>query len=267
MIPVALTIAGSDPSGGAGLQADLKTFQQHGVFGTGVLTLLTVQNTRGVDGVLVLEPDFVRRQVEAVLSDLPPRAAKTGALGSAAVIGEVARLARNFSFPLVVDPVMISKHGAPLMGTDAVRILVERLFPLAALVTPNLHEASELAGFPVTDRKSMEKALPIIAGMGPKTVLIKGGRLEQEGLDLLWSEGTVTAYTAPHIETPNTHGTGCVFSAAITARLARGENLAAAVHGAKQFIAEAIRTNPGLGTGRGPVNFHAPVPAVPEPRA
>ncbi|HQH73735.1 MAG TPA: hydroxymethylpyrimidine/phosphomethylpyrimidine kinase, partial [bacterium] len=189
------------------------------------------------------------------------------ALGSAAVIGEVARLARNFSFPLVVDPVMISKHGAPLMGTDAVRILVERLFPLAALVTPNLHEASELAGFPVTDRKSMEKALPIIAGMGPKTVLIKGGRLEQEGLDLLWSEGTVTAYTAPHIETPNTHGTGCVFSAVITARLARGENLAAAVHGAKQFIAEAIRTNPGLGTGRGPVNFHAPVPAVPEPRA
>ncbi len=261
MIPIALTIAGSDPSGGAGIQADLKTFQQHGVFGTSALTLLTVQNTQGVDGVLILEPDFVRRQLEAVVSDIPPHAAKTGALGSAAVIEAVARLARDFTFPLVVDPVMISKHGAPLISLKAVRTLIERLFPLATLVTPNLHEASQLTGFPVMDRKSMEKAFPVIAGMGPRNVLIKGGRLEQEGLDLLWSEGTITPFTAPHIETPNTHGTGCVFSAAITARLALGENLPAAVQGAKRFISEAIRTNPGLGTGRGPVNFHAPVPA------
>ena len=166
-----MTIAGSDPSGGAGIQADLKTFHQHGVYGTSVITLLTVQNTQMVDAVKMLEPDFIVAQLDAVLDDIPPGAAKTGALGNAAVIEAIAERASGFAFPLVVAPVMISKHGIPLLEADASELLRRKLLPSAFLVTPNQPEAAALAGFQVDDLASMEKAAAVIGAFGPKNVL------------------------------------------------------------------------------------------------
>lgn len=257
MIPVALTIAGSDPSGGAGLQADLKTFHQLGVYGTSVVTLLTVQNTQRVDEVDVLMPEFVVAQLDAVLEDIPPQAAKTGALGDVGVIEAIARRAARFDFPLVVDPVMISKHGAELLPAAAVAALRERLLPSAFLVTPNLSEAGLLAGFAVTDVASMERAAEAIGRTGARHVLVKGGALLGESTDLLWSDGRVRRFSSEHIPTRQTHGSGCVYSAAITALLATGHDLTDAVEQAKKFIVEAIRTAPGLGNGLGPLNLHA----------
>ena len=257
MIPTALSIAGSDPSGGAGIQADLKTFHQHKVYGMAVITLLTVQNTRGVRAVYVMKPAQVLRQLEAVLADIPPQAAKIGALGDAKVLRAVAGAAGKFRFPLVVDPVMISKHGAPLLKKSAVRIFIKELMPCAALVTPNLCEAGALSGIKVCDPESMEKAARIIAGFGPQAVLVKGGHLKGEAMDLLYQQGRVRIFKAPRIKTRHTHGTGCTYSAAITAELAKGKDLFSAVASAKKFITRAIRTNPGLGHGMGPVNFFA----------
>lgn len=259
MIPTALTIAGSDPSGGAGIQADLKTFHQHRVYGMAVVTLLTVQNTRGVQAVYKMTPTQVVRQIEAVLSDIRPRAAKTGALGNEEILRVVARCAREFRFPLVVDPVMVSKHGAPLLEKNAVRIFRDGLLPFTALVTPNLCEAEVLTGLKVRDLQSMEKAARSIAGFGPGAVLIKGGHLEGEAIDLFYQNGKVRLFKAERLRTRHTHGTGCTYSAAITAGLVRGESLVAAVSAAKKFITRAIRTNPGLGKGMGPVNHWARV--------
>lgn len=271
MTLVALTIAGSDPSGGAGIQADLKTFHQHGLYGMGVITLLTVQNTRSVEAVRYVDPEFVIAQLDAVVGDIPPQAVKTGALGSAATIEALADRAARFSFPLVVDPVMISKHGAALLDGDAVEILKRKLLPHAFCVTPNIPEAAALADMEVLDRPSMERAARAIAALGPKHVLIKGGHLHEAAtseraaddeygatslIDLLWSDGQIHEFTVERIDTSNTHGTGCVLSAAITARLARGEPLIEAVRKAKSFITEAIRTAPGLGGGVGPTNMH-----------
>ncbi len=260
MMPAALTIAGSDPSGGAGIQADLKTFHQFGVYGEAVITLLTVQNTMRVDGVECLAPGFVVRQIEAVLEDIPPQAAKTGALGNAGIIEALAGLAPSFGFPLVVDPVMISKHGAPLIAEDA-RVLVRgRLLRRAFLITPNLHEASALSGIPVTREEEMEQAARRLREMGAKNVLVKGGHLAGNAADLLLDAGgEMHWFPSPRIDTPHTHGTGCTYSAAITACLANGLPLHEAVRQAKLFITEAIRTNPGLGHGSGPVNHHAAV--------
>ena len=260
MTPVAMTIAGSDPSGGAGIQADLKTFHQHGVYGTSVITLLTVQNTQKVDAVEILKPEFILAQLDAVTQDIPPAAAKTGALGSAGVIEAVAERAADFSFPLVVDPVMVSKHGAALLERDAADLLRRKLLPCAFLVTPNLPEAAELAGFDVIDQASMEKAAATIARLGPKSVLVKGGHLTGHAVDVLWSDGEIYRFFSERIESKDTHGTGCVFAAAITARLARGQELCSAIKGAKTFVTRAIRTSPGLGVGFGPTNLHAEVP-------
>jgi hydroxymethylpyrimidine/phosphomethylpyrimidine kinase len=255
---VALTIAGSDPSGGAGLQADLKTFHQLGAYGEAVVTLITVQNTRGVERVDVLTPDLVEAQIRAVLADIPPAAAKTGALGSRVIVEMLTRLATEFRFPLVVDPVMISKHGAPLIAEDAARALAEGLMPRAFLITPNLHEATALAGFEVGDVDSMRRAAEKLASLGAKNVLIKGGHLHGDALDVLLLEnGKFHEFSSPRIDTPHTHGTGCTYSAAITAELAKGARLEEAVERAKRFVTEAIRTNPGLGGGSGPLNFHA----------
>lgn len=258
MKPVALTIAGSDPSGGAGIQADLKTFHQFGVYGEAAITLLTVQNTRNVFEVLCLEPRFVRAQVEAVVADIPPRAVKTGALGNAGIIEAVAELAAGLRAPLVVDPVMISKHGAPLIDPDARPVLQEKLLPRAALVTPNLHEAAALAGHEIRSAADMERAARRILERTGTAVLVKGGHLEGEAVDVLCWQGGIRRYAAPRHETPHTHGTGCTYSAAITACLALGLELPDAVARAKRYITEAIRTNPGLGGGSGPVNHHAP---------
>jgi len=212
MTVVALTIAGSDPSGGAGVQADLKTFHQHVVYGTGVLTLLTVQNTQTVSEVRVLEADFVIRQLEAVVSDIAPAAAKTGALGAADTISALGARAPQFDFPLVVDPVMISKHGAPLIDEDAVEVFRRELLRHAFLITPNLHEASRLTGRVVETIPQMESAARELVAQGAQHALVKGGHLKAEAMDLLLSDGQIHRFPSPRIETKHTHGTGCVYS-------------------------------------------------------
>ncbi|MBI4460183.1 MAG: bifunctional hydroxymethylpyrimidine kinase/phosphomethylpyrimidine kinase [Acidobacteria bacterium] len=258
MIPVALTIAGSDPSGGAGIQADLKTFHQFGVYGMSVLTLLTVQNTCQVRSVKHLPADFVLEQLDAVLEDIPPQAAKTGALGTRDVIEAVAQRAATFSFPLIVDPVMLSKHGAPLLDEDARTSLIEKLLPHAYLVTPNLHEAMALAAMEYTGPASLQEAAKAIADFGPGAVLIKGGHLEEEATDILFVDGDFHCLTAGRVQTRHTHGTGCTYSAAITAALAKDADLLEALQMAKTYITRAIETNPSLGHGSGPVNHFAP---------
>jgi hydroxymethylpyrimidine/phosphomethylpyrimidine kinase len=257
--PVALTIAGSDPSGGAGIQADLKTFHQRGVYGTSAITLLTVQNTQEVRAVEVLSPQIVAAQIEAILEDIPPGAAKTGALGNREIVRLVAEKARGFRFPLVVDPVMISKHGQPLMAENARAAMIDLLFPEAFLVTPNLHEAGELADMQVHNLATMKQAAVKIAALGAKAVLIKGGHLAEDATDVLYWKGEFTCYACPRIHTPHTHGTGCTYSACITAELAKGRDLPEAISIAKRFITQAIATNPGLGKGSGPVNHHAQI--------
>lgn len=242
-----MTIAGSDPSGGAGIQADLKTFQRFGVFGEAVITLITVQNTRGVEQVQVLPAELVEAQIRAVIEDVPPRAAKTGALGDDQVADVVAKMAKRFDFPLVVDPVRTAKNGAKLGGA---------LIP-AFLITPNLDEARELCGFAVTDVETMRAAARKIQTLGAGNVLIKGGHLPGDALDLLYCDGVFHEFRAARVETRHTHGTGCAYSAAITAELAKGTPLVEAVRRAKEFVTEAIRTNPGIGSGAGPLNFFA----------
>jgi len=257
MPSVALTIAGSDPSGGAGIQADLKTFHQFGVYGEAVLTLLTVQNTTAVRRVNCLAPEFVLEQLYAVLEDIPPTAAKTGALGNAAIVEAVAGAARNFGFPLVVDPVMISKHGTPLIADDAREAIVHKLIPNAALITPNLQEATALTGIKIRDEAGMRSAIRRLREMGARSILLKGGHLPGATTDILLDGDDWYEFPAPRIDTAHTHGTGCTFSAAITAELAAGVAIPNAVARAKTFIWEAIRSNPGLGRGSGPVNHHA----------
>ena len=256
--PVALTIAGSDPSGGAGIQADLKTFHQFGVYGEAVITLLTVQNTVCVDRVECMDASLVVEQLRAVLEDIPPQAGKTGSLGNRAIVEAVAAEARSFSFPLVVDPVMLSKHGARLLDEDAARAMREKLLDCTFLLTPNIHEAEALSGVRIDSLDDARRAAARLAEMGPKAVLVKGGHLGARADDLLYHEGQYFEYHSPRIDTPHTHGTGCTYSAAITAELARGTALPEAVARAKAFIQAAIASNPGLGRGHGPVNHHAP---------
>jgi hydroxymethylpyrimidine/phosphomethylpyrimidine kinase len=256
--PVALSIAGSDPSGGAGLQADLKTFHRMAVYGEAVVTLITVQNTHGLRRVEVLAADLVAEQIHAVVTDIPPKAAKTGALGSLPVMEAVAQAAAGFLFPLVVDPVMFSKNGIALMDQNARHAFVEKLLPLAFLLTPNLDEASELSGIEARDPESMTRAAEKLIEMGAANVLVKGGHLEGDAIDVLVTRsGVRREFRAPRIATPHTHGTGCTYSAAITAELAKGFALTEAIRIAKAFITAAIRTNPGLGGASGPVNHFA----------
>ena len=240
-VPVALSIAGSDPSGGAGIQADLKTFHQFGAYGEAVITLLTVQNSVRVSRVEVMPAWLVAEQIAAVIEDIPPAAAKTGALGSAEVVEAVARAAADFAFPLVVDPVMVSKHGQNLLPNAAIRAIRELLLPHAALAMPNVPEAEALTGIAIRNLEDVRRAACAIHSMGARAVLIKGGHLEAENTDVLFD------------------GTGCTYSAAITASLADGHEFGEAVARAKRFIHEAIRGNPGLGHGCGPVNHHAEV--------
>jgi len=231
---------------------------QLGVYGEAVITLITVQNTQRVDEVMCLDAGLVGRQIDAVVEDIPPLAAKTGALGSTSVIEAVAARAGTFSFPLVVDPVMISKHGASLIAAEARSTLIAKLLPHAFLVTPNLHEAEALTGMTVRTADEMKQAAAKIRALGCRNVLIKGGHLDGPATDLLMTEdGAMHSYPASRILTPHTHGTGCTYSAAITAGLAKAMPLPIAVAVAKGFISEAIRTNPGLGHGSGPVNHHA----------
>jgi hydroxymethylpyrimidine/phosphomethylpyrimidine kinase len=259
MPAIALTIAGSDPSGGAGLQADLKTFHQFGVYGAAVVTLVTVQNTRTVSRVEVMQPALVREQISAVISDMPPQAGKTGALGSAAVVEAVAEMVRDFPFPLVVDPVMIGKHGSRLISLEAEDSLKTKLLPHCLLVTPNIPEAEALSGLTIRSEFEMEEAAKRIAGLGPGSVLIKGGHLEGRPVDLLFSETGLARFVGERVVTRHTHGTGCTYSAAITAGLAQSLSLEDAVARAKRFVQRAIESAPGLGCGTGPVNHFAAI--------
>jgi hydroxymethylpyrimidine/phosphomethylpyrimidine kinase len=247
-----LSIAGSDPSGGAGIQADLKTFHQFGVYGEAVPTLITVQNSVRVSRVEVLAADLVREQLEAVLEDMPPHAAKTGALGSAEIVRVVARAAARWSIPLVVDPVMLSTNGRALLPESAVETLRTELLPHATLLTPNIPEAEALTGI-----ADLRRAACRLHEMGARAVLIKGGHGEGDAIDVLFDGAAWHEFRAPRLDTPHTHGTGCTLSAAITALLASGEPLLEAVAGAKRYVHEAIRTAPRLGRGAGPLNHFA----------
>src|SRR5215467_11723650 len=246
-IPKALTIAGSDSGGGAGVQADLKTFSAYRVFGMSAITAVTAQNSVGVQAVECLSPAFVARQIESVLEDFGVDAAKCGMLANAAIIQAVAEaLSPRRVEKLVVDPVMVAKSGASLLESEAVRALTTSLLPLCLVVTPNLPEAEVLAGMPVANRAEMEEAARRIHALGPRHVLIKG-----DAVDLLFNGRDFTAYQVSRIESDNTHGTGCSLSAAITAGLAQGRPLGEAVRDAKAYVTRAIREGFALGRGVG----------------
>ena len=250
LIPKALTIAGSDSGGGAGIQADLKTFSAFRVFGMSVITAVTAQNSLGVQGVESLPPAFVAQQLRSVLSDFGADAAKCGMLATAPIIEAVAAtLAEHPIEKLVVDPVMVAKSGDALLRPDAARSLIERILPLALVVTPNLPEAEALAGIPVSDRKEMEEAARRIHALGPRYVLVKGGHLKGDAVDLLWNGRELRDFSAPRVDSPNTHGTGCTFSAAIAAGLARGQAIPDAIREAKAYVTKAIAE--GFQGGRG----------------
>ncbi|MFZ0214646.1 MAG: bifunctional hydroxymethylpyrimidine kinase/phosphomethylpyrimidine kinase [Candidatus Dormiibacterota bacterium] len=254
-LPVALTIAGSDSGGGAGIQADLKTFAALGCHGTSAITAVTVQNTQGVTGYVELPPHVVREQIDAVAQDLQPRAAKTGMLASPAIIEAVAAaIEADRLRALVVDPVMIAKGGHRLLREDAVAALRERLLPLAGVVTPNLPETEVLLGRAVRTRGERERAAQDLVALGCRAAVVKGGHAEADADDVLFDGERVVWLPGERIETANTHGSGCVFSAAITAGLARGLPLAASVSEAKRFITGAIRHSLDIGSGHGPVN-------------
>jgi hydroxymethylpyrimidine/phosphomethylpyrimidine kinase len=259
--PRALTIAGSDSGGGAGIQADLKTFSALGVFGMTAITAVTVQNTKGVSGFEELSPTTVADQIRAVVGDIGVDAAKTGMLASAAIVEAVAEAAAETQLPLiVVDPVSVSKHGHPLLADDAVDALRRLLLPLATLVTPNLPEAAGLAGFEVSTPDDMRRAGAAILALGPRAVLVKGGHLEGDRARDLFADGSGEEWIdAERIDTPHTHGTGCTLSAAIAAHLARGVSLPVAVREGKDFVTEAIRHALPLGNGIGPVDQLWPI--------
>ena len=253
--PVALTIAGSDSGGGAGIQADLKTFQALGVYGASVLTAITAQNTLGVYAVHEVPTDVIAAQIDAVASDLGVDGAKTGMLSSAAIIATVADRVRHWGFQdvLVVDPVMVAKSGDRLLREDAVDALKRHLLPLAAVLTPNVPEAEVLVGREITREEDMRRAAREIAAMGAGAVVMKGGHLPGDPVDLLFDGRTFYRFPARRVDTPNTHGTGCTYSSAIAAGLARGLSTPDAVAEAKTYLAGAIKQATPLGAGHGPV--------------
>jgi hydroxymethylpyrimidine/phosphomethylpyrimidine kinase len=257
--PVALTIAGSDSSGGAGLQADLKTFEAFGVFGASAITLVTAQNTRGVSAIEVLDPALVIAQARAVLDDLPVAAIKLGALGRADVIEAVAVLLRERKgLPIVIDPVMVSKHGHPLLDAAAARALAEHVLPVATVLTPNRHEAAALVGFDVAGEADAEAAARALLARGPRAVVVTGGGAPGDTVvDVVATAAGVRRLPVARVPGGNVHGSGCTFAAAITARLALGDELDAAIDAARAYTVAAIARAPGLGGGVGPLG-HRP---------
>lgn len=259
--PVALTIAGSDSGGGAGVQADLKAFAAHRVFGTSALTALTAQNTTGVTGVHPVPPAFVVEQVEAVLVDLPVAAVKTGMLATAAVVEAVAGLAAAGRLPhLVVDPVMVASSGARLLEAEAEQAYVALLLPHAQVLTPNLLEAQVLLGGEIRTLAQQQEAARALGALGPQVVVVKGGHavagVEGEAVDVVWDGREVTALRAPRQPGDNDHGTGCTFAATVAARLAHGEDVATALRTAKAYVARALAGGAAwrLGRGHGPLD-------------
>ena len=250
----AMTIAGSDSGGGAGIQADLKTFLALGVYGTSAITAITAQNTLGVRSVHEIPTSIIADQIDAVLEDIGVDAAKTGMLSSAEIITTVAERIRRWQIErLVVDPVMVAKAGARLLRADAVQALVSELLPLALVLTPNLPEAEVLVGRSLTTEAEIRQAARDIVGMGARSVLMKGGHREGDAIDVLFDGHDFHTFASERFDTPNTHGTGCTFSAAIAAGLASGMDLVEAVGLAKRYVTEAIRHARPLGGGHGPV--------------
>lgn len=258
IIRKALTIAGSDSGAGAGIQADLKTFAAFGVYGTSAITAITVQNTVGVTQVLALSPKLVGAQIDAVIGDIGTDALKTGMLANAAIIDMVVRKIREHRLKnVVVDPVMVATSGDLLIQKNAVTALRSKLIPLATVATPNIPEAEELTGMKLRSSEEIREAAMSISQMGAKSVVIKGGHLDGPAVDLFYDGKKFIALSAPRIRTKNTHGTGCTFSAAIAASLAKGEKIDSAVALAKKFITRAIQSSFSIGAGHSPVHhFH-----------
>ena len=259
---VALTIAGSDSGGGAGIQADLKTFHAFGVFGTSAITAVTAQNTLGVSAVHAVPVDVVDAQIRTVASDLAPAACKTGMLATRAIVEAVAATVRDVGLPnLVVDPVMVATSGDRLIEADAERAIADALLPYATLVTPNLDEAALLAGFPIEDAAGMERAARALVERGARAALVKGGHLPGDVVtDLLFDGHEVRRWRRPRLHTRAGHGTGCTLSAAVAAGLALARPLGDAVEVALDYVHRALAAAPGLGAGSGPLNHFVPAP-------
>lgn len=258
----ALTIAGSDSGGGAGIQADLKTFLAFGVYGTSAITALTAQNTVGVQGVFDISPEFVRMQIRSIMEDIGTDAAKTGMLSNAAIVRAVAEAVRDFRIPnLVVDPVMVARSGDFLLAPDARRAVREELLPLATVITPNLFEAEALLERKIDGLGAMRQAARELNTTGCRWVVLKGGRLdiESQAIDVLCGGRELLLLRSPRIESGNTHGTGCTFAAAIAAGLAKGLAPPAAAQRAKEYVTEAIRNGLTMGSGHGPTNHRVGV--------
>jgi len=251
----ALTIAGSDSGGGAGIQADLKTFAAHGVYGMSAITAVTAQNTLGVVDWVALSADFVTAQIEAVAGDIPVAAVKTGMLANAAIVEAVAAAIKSLDLPqLVVDPVMVAKGGDRLLDGEAVHAIRTELLPLAHVVTPNVPEAEVLAGMPIKSVEDMQEAGKRIVALGPRVVLVKGGHLSgPESIDVAVTSTRVMQFKGPRFATQHTHGTGCTLASAIAANLASGLGEMEAIAGAREYVEGAIRHAPGLGKGHGPL--------------
>jgi hydroxymethylpyrimidine/phosphomethylpyrimidine kinase len=260
-LPITLTIAGSDSGGGAGIQADLKTFQAFRTFGTSAVTAITAQNTTGVTDVHPVPLRTVRAQIDAVVEDLRPQGVKTGMLATAELVELVADACEDHQLEnLVVDPVMVASTGARLLARDAVASLIERLIPLCTVVTPNLEEARILTGLPVEGEEGQRAAAQLLVERGAGAALVKGGHDRgPELIDLLWDGREERVWRRPRMKTRNTHGTGCTLSAGIAAGLAHGYSVPEAVTASLTFVSAAIRTAPGLGSGFGPLNHLAPV--------
>jgi hydroxymethylpyrimidine/phosphomethylpyrimidine kinase len=257
---VALTVAGSDSGGGAGIQADLRTFAAHGLHGTSAITAVTAQNSVRVTDYVALEPRMVVAQIEAVTGDMAVAAAKTGMLANRGIINAVAAVASRWSVPfLVVDPVMVAKGGDRLLDRNAEQAYVERLFPLATVLTPNLLETEALLLKPVRTVDDMKEAARELHRRGVRAVVVKGGHLPGDAIDVFFDGTRLLELRAPRIDTANTHGTGCTYASAIAARLALGEELLEAVRGAKAYLTEAIRRSYAVGRGHGPVDHLHPL--------
>ncbi|OKP77128.1 hydroxymethylpyrimidine/phosphomethylpyrimidine kinase [Paenibacillus sp. P3E] len=257
----ALTIAGSDSGGGAGIQADLKTFQELGVYGMSALTAVTAQNTLGVQGVYPLEADAVTAQLDSIGTDLTPDAVKTGMLFSSGLILAVAEKVSQYGWDhLVVDPVMVAKGGSPLLQQEAVQALIRYLLPLALAVTPNIPEAEILSGMKISGMADRETAARLIHAMGPRYVMLKGGHVDEDShmvTDLVFDGEKFTYWESPRVATQHTHGTGCTYSAALTAELAQHKTVPEAIQTAKAFIHAAIEDGLNIGSGYGPTNHFA----------
>ncbi len=257
-LPIALTVAGTDPTGGAGVLADIKSFHSREVYGMSAVTSLTAQNTMGVQDVFNVPADFLKAQLESIFSDEMPHAMKSGMIATEEMMRVLKKYVTKYEMPLVIDPVMISTSGHNLISEDAIDYLRDELLPAALTVTPNIMEAEKLTGVDIENEEDVRKAAKVfIEEIGVKSVIIKGGHLKGAAVDYLFEKDSETSLSSDRVDTHHTHGTGCTFSAVITAELAKGKTLKEAFHTGKNYITKAIQETPEIGRGDGPVNHFA----------